>query len=253
MSDDELNAILGHLSGDGALDTATSRAILERVGANDLPETLQVGLPHRVVAFGRHDALSSAFDEAVTAAISRGFDTTVRIAGGRAVVFHPGTVRFAWTLRTAEPAKTMHRRFQTLAEAVVRSLRAVGVESEIGELPGEYCAGQYSVHLAGGGKVMGVGQRLSRNAAQVGGMIVVNDSRSINEVLVPVYDLLEIPIEPRATGSVPDVAEVDPETIATRFTEAIASGRRLVRANLDEATTSRALELRADHIPALLA
>jgi len=253
MGNDELNVISGHLSGDAALDTATSRAILERVGAGDLPETLQVGLPHRVVAFGRRDALSSAFDEAVAAAVSRGFDTTVRIAGGRAVVFHHGTVRFAWTVRAAEPAKTMHRRFQKLAEAVVRSLRAIGVESEIGELPGEYCAGQYSVHLTGGGKVMGVGQRLSRNAAQVGGMIVVNNSRSINEVLVPIYGLLEIPIEPRATGSVADVAEVDPEAIATRFTEAIADGRRLVRASLDESTTSRSLELRTDHIPALLA
>jgi len=153
----------------------------------------------------------------------------------------------------AEPARSMHARFQTLADAVVRTLRSVDVESEIGELQGEYCAGQYSVHLTGGAKVMGVGQRLTRTAAQVGGMIVVNDSRSINEVLMPIYHLLDIPMDPRATGSVEDVAGVDPETIAKRLTEAITDGRRLVRATLDQATTDRALELRPDHIPAPLA
>jgi len=253
VSTDELNVISGHLSNDAALDTATSRAILERVGAGDLPEILQVGIPHRVVAFGRHDALSPRFEDAVTMAATHGFDATVRIAGGRAVVFHQGTVRFAWTIRTAEPAKTMHRRFETLAEAVVRALGSVGADAEIGELPGEYCAGQYSVHLAGGAKVMGVGQRLSRSAAQVGGMIVVSDSSSINEILVPIYEVLGIPIDPRATGSVADVVAVRPETIATRLTEAIADGRRLLQATLDETTTSRALELRADHVPAPLA
>jgi len=253
VSANELNVISGHLSTDAALDTATSRAILERVGAGELPETLQVGVPHRVVAFGRHDALSPSFEDAVTMAVTHGFDPTVRIAGGRAVVFHGGTVRFAWTMRTAEPAKTMHRRFQTLAEAVVSALGSVGAGSEIGKLPGEYCAGQYSVHLTGGAKVMGVGQRLSRSAAQVGGMIVVSDPGSINEVLVPIYGLLGIPMDPLATGSVADVAEIGPETIATRLTDAIGDGRKLLQVTVDEATTSRALELRADHVPAPLA
>jgi len=249
----ELNVISGHLSGDAALDTATSRAILERVGSDEMPETLQVGLPHRVVAFGKHDAISPGFADAVALAVAGDFDPTVRIAGGRAVVFHPGTVRFAWTVRASEPAKTMHIRFQTLADAVVSSLATVGVRSEIGELPREYCAGKYSVHLADGAKVMGVGQRLSRHAAQVGGMIVVNDSVSINEVLVPIYDVLGIPIDPGATGSVAEVATVEPETVADRLTEAIAGDRRLVRGTLDEETTARALELRSDHVPAPLA
>lgn len=144
-------------------------------------------------------------------------------------------------------------RFQTLAEAVVQTLQSFGVGSAIGELPDEYCAGQYSVHLTGGGKVMGVAQRLSRNAAQVAGMIVVNDSQSINKVLVPVYDLLDIPIDPTVTGSVADVANIEPETIAEEFATTIANGRTSISVGLDERTTARALELRADHVPAVLA
>ena len=42
-------------------------------------------------------------------------------------------------------------------------------------------AGDYSVHVLGSRKVMGVGQRLTRSAAQVGGMIVVDGA----EVLSP--------------------------------------------------------------------
>lgn len=248
-----INVIVGHLTGDAALDTALSRAILEHVDSGHLAETLQVGMPHPVVAFGKHDTLADRFPEAVTSATDRGYDPVVRIAGGRAVVFHPGTVRFAWTLRVAEPAATMHARFDHLANAVVDALALLGVDSVVGELPGEYCAGSYSVHLANGGKVMGVGQRLTRSAAQVGGVIVVEDAVTVNDVLVPVYEALGIPMDPAVTGCVADARPVDPSSVADALVHQLTRGRTIVHTEPDDESVHRAHRLRQDHVPAPLA
>ena len=246
-----LTVIDGHLSGDAPLDTAVSRAILLGVSEGALGETLQVGTPHRVVAFGKHDTLTDGFADAVGIARALGYDTTVRIAGGRAVVFSPTIIRFAWTIPAEDPARTMHARFSALADAVVAALATLGVDGAVGEVPNEYCAGSYSVHVAGSRKVMGVGQRLTRSAAQVGGMIVVADPESVNEVLVPVYGALGVAMDPSATGSVADVADVTTDEMARAFVDQIAAGRAVVAGTVDAATQERAASLRQDHEPKL--
>ncbi len=249
MPSDPLHLIFGGLTGDAALDTATSRAILQRVNSRELPATLQVGMPHQVVAFGKHDTLSPRFIDATQIALDHGFDPTVRIAGGRAVVFHPGTIRFAWTVPEDEPAATMHSRFSLLAEAVVGTLARFGVDTEIGELPDEYCPGTYSVHLADGGKVMGVGQRLARHGAQVGGMIVVNGRDTINTVLDPIYRELGLSFDPAATGAVSDVATLDADAVAMQLADVLSGGDGFVPATVDGVTQTIAAPLRVDHVP----
>jgi len=249
MPADTLHLILGGLTGDAALDTAISRAILQRVSSGELPATLQVGMPHEVVAFGKHDALAPGFARAVDIAREQGFDPTVRIAGGRAVVFHPGTVRFAWTVPGDAPAQAMHARFETLAQAVVAALSGFDIESEIGELHDEYCAGRYSVHLTDGGKIMGVGQRLARHAAQVGGMIVIDNPQRINAVLEPVYRELEIPFDPAMTGALSDVHGVRPDAVALALADHLAPHGGLVAVSVDAATHALGASLRHDHVP----
>lgn len=248
----ELHVIRGGLTGDAALDTAMSRAILQRVTAGDLDETLQLGTPHHVVAFGKHDTLAPRFETAVRIARAHGHDPTIRIAGGRAVVFSPSIVRFAWTIAVADPARTMRDRFRRLATAVVDALADLGVPSDIGEVPNEYCAGEYSVHVLGSRKVMGVGQRLTRSAAQVGGMIVLDDADSVNAVLLPVYEALGLSMDPLATGAVSDVRTVAPEDVCDAVASRLASGRALVDASLDVETSDLGSTLRDDHDPANL-
>ena len=249
MPADSLHVIFGGLTTDAPLDTAISRAILQRVNSGELPATLQVGMPHQVVAFGKHDTLAPGFSGAVAIAHDQGFDTTVRIAGGRAVVFHPGTVRFAWTVPEEQPAQTMHARFETLARAVVATLAGFDIPSHVGELPDEYCPGRYSVHLTGGGKIMGVGQRLARNAAQVGGMIVVNDSRTINSVLQPIYRELNIGFDPAMTGAISDVRVLDPNTLARALAGCLSPAGGQVPSSLDVPTQALGASLREDHVP----
>ena len=242
-----------HFTGDGPLDTAVSRAVLAGVTAGDLGEVLEVGTPHRVLAFGKHDTLTEGYPDAVAIARNHGYDPTVRIAGGRAVVFSPTIVRFAWTIPAPDAAATMHARFRRLADAVVQTLAAVGVDATVGEIPGEYCAGQYSVHVLGSRKVMGVGQRLTRAAAQVGGMIVVSDPDDINAVLVPVYEALGVSMDPDATGSIADVADVSAADVMDAFIDQIAAERPVTTTRPTEHTMSLARDFRSDHVPLRLA
>ena len=69
-------------------------------------------------------------------------------------------------------------------------------------MPGEYCPGQHSVNARGERKLMGVGQRLIRGAAHVGGVVVVSGGERIRDVLVPVYEALEVAWLPETVGSV---------------------------------------------------
>ena len=59
------------------------------------------------------------------------------------------------------------------------SFRRLGVDARVGEIPGEYCPGAYSVNARGVKKLMGVGQRLVPSAAHVGGVVVVNGANRV--------------------------------------------------------------------------
>ena len=248
MTQGTLTVIADALTGDGPLDTATSRAILHAVSSGEMGETFEIGLSSRVLAFGKHDTIAPRFTDAVTAADTGGFQPTVRIAGGRAAVFHEMTLRFGWTRQVDDPAASMYGGFEAMSAMVVAALGRFGIHSQVGEVPGEYCPGSYSVHIAGR-KVMGVGQRLMRNAAHVGGVLVVADSDAINEVLIPVYRFLGLSLDPATTGSIADAMRVDPADVAMAFTEAVAGGRRVVEGAVPSSVRDRAASFRSDHDP----
>ena len=98
----------------------------------------------------------------------------------------------------------MRERFDTMAGMAERALRRLGVDAHVGAVPGEYCPGDHSVNARGSVKLVGVGQRVMRGAAHVGGVIVVNDAKRVRDGLVPVYRELELEMDPEAVGSVED-------------------------------------------------
>ena len=187
-----------------ALDTAIARATLEGVASGALPETLRVHRPAAVLAFGPRDRVAAGFPEALAAAGAHGFAAVERLAGGRAAVFHPGTVAFSWALPLGSPREGIRSRFEETAELVAGALGALGVDARIGEVPGEYCPGEHSVNAGGRTKLAGVGQRIVAGAAHVGGVVVVAGSDRVREVLVPVYRALGLDWRPETTGSVED-------------------------------------------------
>ena len=100
---------------------------------------------------------------------------------------------------------------------------------------------------------MGVGQRLTRSAAYVGGVVVLDDSAAINRVLDPVYRLLGIPFDPAATGAVSDSAGVASDEFIATLTATIADGKQIVPATVSESILAAASAQRPGHDPSLLA
>jgi lipoate-protein ligase A len=188
------------------MDTAVSHATLRLVAAGRLPETLRIHRPGRVVAFGPRDRTAPGFGAAVEAAGRRGFGTVERLAGGRAAVFHEGTIAVSWAIPDPRAREGIRPRFEALAGIVAQALRELGVDARIGEVPGEYCPGEHSVNARGRTKLMGVGQRIVDGAAHVGGVIVVEGTKTIREVLKPVYSALDLEWDPATVGSVVEEA-----------------------------------------------
>jgi octanoyl-[GcvH]:protein N-octanoyltransferase len=188
------------------MDTAVSHATLRLVATGRLPETLRIHRPGRVVAFGPRDRTAPGFGAAVEAAGRRGFGTVERLAGGRAAVFHEGTIAVSWAIPDPRAREGIRPRFEALAGIVAQALRELGVDARIGEVPGEYCPGEHSVNARGRAKLMGVGQRIVDGAAHVGGVIVVEGTETIREVLRPVYSALDLEWDPAAVGSVVEEA-----------------------------------------------
>jgi len=227
-----------------AFDTAVSRALLEAAAAGAGPEAFRLFVPGRVLAFGARDATHPGYSAATAAARAEGFAPVERLAGGRAAVFHEHTLAFAWALPDPEPRRTIHPRFQELADLVVDALASLGVSARVGEVPGEYCPGAHSVN-AGGRKVMGVGQRLVAGAAHVGGVVVVDDPGLVNRALTPVYQCLGFAWDPAATGSVADTVPATVNGVAEALVAALASRHEVVEAALPAAVLERAEALAA--------
>lgn len=233
-----------------ALDTCVSHEILRQVAAGTRGDTLRLHVPARVVAFGRQDVVSPGYERAVTESRRLGYGPVERLAGGRAALFHEGTLAFAWARASSDPRLDIARRFDEVAGSLAEALRALGVDARIGELPGEYCPGAYSIH--GRAKLVGIGQRLIRGAAHVGGVIVVTGATEVRRVLTPVYDALELSWDPRTAGAVEDeVAGITLEDVAASITRHIGSSHDLVSTPLDEATLAAAHSRLAAHEPSM--
>lgn len=205
--------VLDNYAAPPELDTAISAATLTAVASGDLPDVVRIHTPARVVAFGRQDTHSPGFGRAVAACELEGFTPVIRLAGGRAAVFHEGTLAFSWQTRTDQPKMGIADRFEFIASVLVNALQSLGLTAAVGEIPGEYCPGRYSVHMSRK-KVSGVGQRLISGAAHVGGVLVVSDPASINRVLSPVYGAMELAWDPNVTGAVGSFAEVTPADVS---------------------------------------
>jgi octanoyl-[GcvH]:protein N-octanoyltransferase len=224
------------------LSTAISDTILRRVAAGELPPTVRVHRPGREVAFGRQDIASPGYEAAAEAARAAGFAAVERLAGGRAAVFHEGTIAFARAYSDPQPPKRTYARFEEMADLIADALRELGADARVGEVPGEYCPGAYSVNARGKSKLAGIGQRMIRGGAHMGGVVVASGGGEIARVLEPVYRALELDWDPATSGSVSDEIgrEVDTGEIEEALIARLAKRYELVAAELDEATVRRA-------------
>ena len=233
-----------------AMDVAVSHSILGAVAHGEMGGVLRVHVPGSVIAFGRADRAATGYSQAVRAAKAHGFDAVERLAGGRAAVVHEGTVAFSWAVPDPEPRNRTMERFEIISSLMADAFRTLGVDARVGEIPGEYCQGEYSVNLGGRIKVMGVGQRLVRGAAHIGGMVVVDDAPRIRDVLVPVYRALGLDWDPRTAGAIADRAPgVDTDVVSNAVIDTFSTRFDLSEGTLPEIVVSEARGLVSDHLP----
>lgn len=234
----------------GALDVALSHAILGAVSAGQMGATLRLHVPGPILAFGRADRVTPGYAGAVRAAIAHGFVPVERLAGGRAAVFHDKTIAFSLAIPDDDPKTGIQSRFELISRLMADAFETLGVDARIGELPGEYCPGRWSVNVAGKVKVMGVGQRLVRGAAHVGGVVVVDEGHRIRDVLVPVYRALGLDWDPRTAGSLADRSPgITMPLVGGAIEEQFRSRFQVVERTLPEDVLAAAAGLVPEHLP----
>ena len=235
--------------GEPALDMAVSHALLRRVAAGELPETARIFRPGATLAFGRLDAQSPGYAAARTAAVGLGWAPVVRLGGGRAAAYDPGSVVLELVTRNARVAEGLQERFAAGVRLFVAALEGVGVAAEVGELPGEYCPGRWSLHLHDGPKVAGAALRAVRGATLFTAVVVVEGGARVRAAITAVYDALALPWDPATAGALEDQRPglTSPEVAGALADELVRRSGAVARVGLDAVTLAAARELLPVH------
>jgi octanoyl-[GcvH]:protein N-octanoyltransferase len=234
---------------DPALDIALSHALLRRVAAGEHEPATRLYRPGPTLALGRLDELEARADAAGAAGNAHGLTPVLRLVGGRAAVYDEACLIYEEIVAAPDPVAGLTHRFEDATALLADVLRGLGADARPGQIPGEYCPGEYSVSVAGRVKVVGTGQRLVRGAALLSTVIVVGHGERIRAALQDVYAALGLAFDPSTAGALDDTL---PGLTVDAVLDALlaALGRRddpLKPGTADAATLAAADELRSRH------
>ncbi|MFB9796016.1 biotin/lipoate A/B protein ligase family protein [Arthrobacter citreus] len=221
----------------GDLDFAL--AMLAAARAGGLGPTLRLYRPLPTVALGQRDARLPGFDAAAEACRAQGFEPLVRKAGGRAAAYHHGCLILDHVEPGGDGVAGSRPRFAAFGELYASALRAAGVDAAVGEIPGEYCPGEFTVHgTTGTGrkiKLVGTAQRVVNGAWLFSSVVVVQDAAPLRRVLSHCYSALGLEWNPETAGAAEDATvtadaagtpeAVSVESVAAALIDAYAAAR----------------------------
>lgn len=205
------------VSADPVADLERSLTLLREVSSGTRGSLLRLYSPAPTLAFGQRDRRLPGFDAAWSAAERHGFTPVVRSAGGRAAAYHRGCLIVDQIQAEPEPMLAHQARFSEFGGLFAAALRGVGVDAAVGEIPGEYCPGEFSVHgtppggavqgpTAGGRvKLVGTAQRVVAGAWLFTSVVVVAHAAPLREVTGEVYAALGMPLDPATVGAAEDL------------------------------------------------
>ena len=182
------------------------RTIFDQVASGERPATVSITLSTRHVGVTRRDTFRPGFPAAVAAAGELDYPVLVRSSGGGATAADLGTFGFS-IIRPAhetESGRGIRDRYDEAADFVLSVFSRLGVEAEVGEVRYEFCPGDHSIRIGdreNGMKVVGIAQRITRRAASVGGIVLVEGERDLARVLERVYAAMRLPFRPGSVGS----------------------------------------------------
>ena len=194
-----------------AADLDFALGLLKRVKTGSLGATLRLYRPVPTVAFGQRDTHLPGFEAATVACREQGFEPLVRKAGGRAAAYHQGTLVIDHLEPHADAIAGAKGRFSLFGGLLAGALRAAGVDAGVGEIPGEYCPGEFSVHGADPQaperriKLVGTAQRVVAGGWLFSSVIVVENSAPIRAVLEASYAALGLDWDPATAGAADDL------------------------------------------------
>lgn len=201
-------------------DSAVTSRLLTWAGTAG-ESAVRVWRPHRQIAVGPRDVNSEGYERAREAALAREYAVNEREVGGRAVAYTGDTIAFARIEPTDGGRGEIEERYAAVRVDIRDALAGLGVEAERGEPANSFCPGSYSLQ-AGGGKLVGLAQRVTEDAVLVAGVLVVDGHEEIAAVLDPVYDALDIAFDPSTVGSIEQAGgKVDPVAIIMRVEDAL--------------------------------
>jgi lipoate-protein ligase A len=173
-----------------------------------------------------------------------GFPVLIRNSGGGAVAANEGSISFSLTFPVEALRHGLYERYGEGAELIVAAMDRVGIGAEAGEVEGEFCPGAYSVRTGGlsGIKIAGLAQRVTRRAARLEALILVERTAELVPVLRGFYGALGLPFR---AGSVADLAGTDVPAVIKALSEAVRDRYPDAQeTDLDDKTFERARELR---------
>ncbi len=180
------------------------QAVLEEVAADERGPTALMWTSSPYVGATRPETRLPGFGEARRRAEGLGFPVLVRNSGGGAVAANEGSISFSLILPVTDLRHGLYERYAEGVDLVSSALRRIGVEAEGGEVAGEFCPGAYSVRSGGkaGIKHAGLAQRVTRRAARVEALILIQRTAELVPVLEAFHSALGLPFR---SGSVADV------------------------------------------------
>ncbi|MBM9468425.1 lipoate--protein ligase family protein [Nakamurella leprariae] len=174
-------------------------------GGPPVDEAVRAWRPDPTMAFTGRDCVTPGIAEAVVAAERHGYVPVRRGPGGRAAGYDRGSLCLDHVGRTGPGTPDITGRFARFAHRFADALRALGVDAQVGAVPGEYCPGDWSVNDGAGHKLLGTAQRLTRAGWLFSSVVTVGPPDPVRAALVDVYAALGLDFAPATVGSVVDV------------------------------------------------
>jgi len=246
---DPLLLAIDRQSRDPLQDIAIGPAWLRQVAAGEAAPALRIYRPRPTVAFSGRDCLEPGIPQAIRVAREHDFVPVRRGPGGRATAYHRGAVGLDHIGSGPHQFDGIRQRFHAFGQLLAEALRSLGVDAQVGPVPGEYCPGEFSVNDGRGHKLVGTAQRLVRGGWLFSSMIIVTGAQSVADVLDPIYRALGLQWDPATVGAVEDaIPGITVDRIEAAVVQAYGARHELVPTEVPTAVERLADDSRAKHL-----
>lgn len=195
--------------------------ILLRRGLAGADEILRIHVPDPTAAFSQRDARQAGFARAAAAVRGFGFLPVIRSPGGRLAVYHGGSIVIDHVHRGPDGRAAITSRFERFAGMHVGVLAELGVDARVGQVPGEYCPGEFSINVGGTHKIVGSAQRVTKDGWLFSTVVQIGGAARTSAVTMAAYDALGYDLDPGTIGALEDfVPEVSVDALAGAFRRA---------------------------------